>query len=383
MPDELPPKTIPDLDLAESFDENSDIPFDTGIVTKRIKGDKFAQSVLALLEQQRLTLPFKQKLNPQLTASQALRLVSGGYTQQGTSGDGLSAGKPCFSPEQGKLVVPLPNDFYVSEDHGNTWSTESAPASSDPSIWTAAAYSPELDIWAAVGADNLSASEFQIASSPDAETWTGRTNPTGEDLWDVKWIDWLGKYVAVGSAGAVCTSSNGTDWTDVSIDTSENLVALAVSHYQQRVVAVGDGVIFWSEDLAEWNEVDLGELAESLQSVVWSKVHQMYVAGGATSGLWSYDAEEWFQIAGPALAFGLSVSEEAGLFYSVIEDDIAYSYDGKTFTAITSVFSAPGYLRSIFIPQSGRFVLLNGNLITGHPVAMSRIIKKLISSGAP
>ncbi len=64
-----------------------------------------------------------------------------------------------------------------------------------------------------------------------------------------------GKYVLVGSAGAIQTSDNGADWTSASSDDASHSDLNAVIYADGRFMAVGNGAILTStDDGASWQK---------------------------------------------------------------------------------------------------------------------------------
>jgi len=68
-----------------------------------------------------------------------------------------------------------------------------------------------------------------------------------------------GKFVAVGRAGAIAISTNGTDWTKISPGPRSSLHSIAYGKH--KFVAVGDeGAILRSSDGIRWKSADVTEL---------------------------------------------------------------------------------------------------------------------------
>ena len=97
--------------------------------------------------------------------------------------------------------------------------------------------------------------------------------------------------VAVGNAGTILTSSDGTSWTLQTSGVSSDLNAIC---YQDKgtykYVAVGAlGTIIYSDDSLIWYSVDLGMVATDFHSISWSGTEYLAV-GIKDIGYYSNDS---------------------------------------------------------------------------------------------
>ena len=166
--------------------------------------------------------------------------------------------------------------------------------------------------------------EDQIASSPDAITWTSRECPTAE----LKTVEWTGnqfvamgwgshlltsadviswsthpnvnavdislfgeQLVAVDYGGKLLTSADGINWSGQISPTSVFLHRVAVGN--GRAVAVGDnGTILSTDDATTWIESSTGPIGR-LSDVVWNG--QIFIASGNQFVVRSSNAEVWVE----------------------------------------------------------------------------------------
>ncbi len=100
---------------------------------------------------------------------------------------------------------PAPNEAVLSVDGGNVW----VDNDSNSERLECVAYSPTLDIFAALGDD-------EAASSPDGTSWTQRTSPNAKTWGTVIWWDELALFVGgaqdTGTTN-LATSPDGINWT--------------------------------------------------------------------------------------------------------------------------------------------------------------------------
>ncbi|WP_281561599.1 Ig-like domain-containing protein [Thalassomonas sp. RHCl1] len=80
-----------------------------------------------------------------------------------------------------------------------------------------------------------------VMTSPDGDTWTNQSVPTGENLHDIFWHQALSLYVIVGENGLLMTSSDGISWVAETLSggtvPTEHLYA--VGHDGSAFIAVG------------------------------------------------------------------------------------------------------------------------------------------------
>ncbi len=88
-----------------------------------------------------------------------------------------------------------------------------------------------------------------LTSTDTGVTWTAAASGTTQALYGVAFA--AGKFVAVGAAGTLLTSADGSTWTAVASQTTQDLRALAFG--ASTIVAVGAaGTVITSPDAATW-----------------------------------------------------------------------------------------------------------------------------------
>jgi hypothetical protein len=111
------------------------------------------------------------------------------------------------------------------------------------------AFSPPLGLYAVVGEAGT------IITSPDGATWTTRTSGTTARLRGVAWIPFFGGFfVVVGGLCTVLTSADGVTWTDCSIALGTAELQSVTSDGVGLIVAVGTtGALVTSTDGTAYN----------------------------------------------------------------------------------------------------------------------------------
>lgn len=162
-----------------------------------------------------------------------------------------------------------------------------------------------------------------IATSPDGMTWTQRTNPLPQALFGVSYNTTTGEMIAVGELGAIITSNNGVTWTARSgNDTSLPVSAGKLTTFNEVIwggpgagmfVAVGDaGALYTSVNGSNWTKIPVTS-ANNFTSVTWGGLpgQQKFVAtlrrGVDTTEQWAYtssDGVTWTPVPRPAAANG-------------------------------------------------------------------------------
>ena len=83
----------------------------------------------------------------------------------------------------------------------------------------------------APGTEDVSAVDFtgQSLDWTIPQTWSEKYNPDPNTLKAIEYAG--GRYVAVGNAGVILSSTNGRYWTSLTSGISENLNAIATNSY--------------------------------------------------------------------------------------------------------------------------------------------------------
>lgn len=145
--------------------------------------------------------------------------------------------------------------------------------------YTGVAYSPALNLWALVGLPI-------IRTSPDGITWTSQSSVN-----NLNKVTWDGtRFVAVGSAGVVVTSTNGSSWATQTSGTPNGLNGI-VSNGSLLVATGATGAILTSTNGSTWTT---RIPALPLRSVAYSSSLGLYVAvGGSGIIQTSTDGVNW------------------------------------------------------------------------------------------
>jgi hypothetical protein len=111
----------------------------------------------------------------------------------------------------------------------------------------AVTYSSADDLFVAVG------NAGTVITSPDGTTWTTRTSGTANQLNAVTYSSANDLFVAVDASGIVITSPDGTTWTTRTSGTTNALSAVTYSSADDLFVAAGGGgVVLTSPDGTTW-----------------------------------------------------------------------------------------------------------------------------------
>lgn len=160
---------------------------------------------------------------------------------------------------------------------GNTWTPRASPFNAG----YAAAFSPRLDRWVAVGVGSVNTI---AVSDVDGISWTGQGLSTFDDAFGVVWADGPDVFLALGRAGVDCMarSVNGLAWQGVGNRVFQNFGAAAAFN-GSFWVAVGSSQasgssIAWSRDAISWTGI-----TPSLFTIAG---YGVAAGSGASSGIW-------------------------------------------------------------------------------------------------
>jgi len=210
--------------------------------------------------------------------------------------------------------------------------------------------------------------------SADGYSWTPLSIPTTNPLAAIAFIN--NRFLAVGEAGTVCESLDGTNWSTHFIADGASL--LAVTHGNGRYVAAGVGAIYTSVDLENWT-------SPGGTNVNWYTLaygNGMFVAGGvvqtgrmAVPALRSFDGHSWEPATSypqimKALAFG------HGTFVAAASDGIRTSTNGLEWMIRTNRIFPTAQAVAF---GSGTFVVSR----FGGGIVQSDEVEPLVRLGAP
>lgn len=160
-----------------------------------------------------------------------------------------------------------------------------------------------------------------IATSPDGMTWTQRTNPLSQALFGVSYNTTTGEMIAVGELGAIITSIDGVTWTARSgNDTSLPVSAGKLTTFNEVIwggpgagmfVAIGDaGALYTSINGTNWTKISVNTTS-NFAAITWGGLpgQQKFVATLNTNSptIWAYTSSDgitWTPVARPAAANG-------------------------------------------------------------------------------
>ena len=171
---------------------------------------------------------------------------------------------------------PTPNESVLSVDGGDSW----VDNDSNSERLECVAYSPTLDIFAALGDDTA-------ASSPDGTSWTSRTSPNAKTWGTVVWWDELALFVAgaqdTGTTN-LATSVNGTSWTVRATPANTSVHDLAVAPSGPDAIMGGRhtndpvGNILHSTDGINWANPSGAHAQSRVVAVAYDTTRSRFVA---------------------------------------------------------------------------------------------------------
>ena len=178
------------------------------------------------------------------------------------------------SASGGYATVGAGGEIYTSADNGQSWIPRTSTVSTD--LYAIAGYAANQNnattpglLWIAVGAGGVS-----VYSKDQGATWQpgrGATTPANPSLNAITQV--AGTFFAVGDAGTILSTIDGTNWvvhTPATSVTTNNLRGIA---YGTSYVAVGDnGTILTSTDGNTWT-------ARTLTPALTSNLKQVATAG--------------------------------------------------------------------------------------------------------
>lgn len=211
-------------------------------------------------------------------------------------------------------------------------------------------------------------------------TWTAGTSATAQDL---RGLTYSGTYVAVGTGGAILSSTNASTWTSAVSPTTNTLngatqfatsvVSGSTLTTTLNYLAVGDaGTVLYSNDAVTWTAKTSGT-TKNLYAAANNGTLSVAVGAGGTI-LTSADSTTWT----PATASGTTndlyaVATAGGVWFATgANGTLVKSTDGLTWTAVatgsTVDFHGFAYGTSVTTTSGLAYVLVgNGGTVLTSP----------------
>ena len=195
-----------------------------------------------------------------------------------------------YSENQNKFVAVSDRDVIVSPD-GINW-TVTAEGYNMFSI----AYSEELHLFVGGGSN-------QIFTSPDGINWTQLEEYYYGRIKDIKYVERLHLFIAVGFRGIITTSVDGENWTTQTgapeIEDSDEYYGVTYSDSLGMFVIVGQyydtyrySLILTSTNGTDWTRQEFENVEMGFHSVTYSKSLNLFLAVGPELYA-SSDGENW------------------------------------------------------------------------------------------
>ena len=203
-----------------------------------------------------------------------------------------------------------------------------------------------------------------ILSSSDGSTWTSEASGGTELLNGVTYAN--NKFIAVGESGVIISSSDGSTWTSETSGVSESL--LGVTYGNNKFIAVGYdmnnsiAIILSSSDGSTWTSETSG-VSNDLRGVTYGD-NKFIAVGYIGTILTSSDGSTWTSVISGVYESLLGVTYANNKFIAVGLDGAIFSYSsgGQTLSCFTTestpttastVYSAPNTTSALTITAVG------------------------------
>ncbi|MGV7116504.1 cadherin-like beta sandwich domain-containing protein [Paenibacillus kyungheensis] len=208
----------------------------------------------------------------------------------------------------------------------------------------------------------------KVVTSTNGSTWTERTVDTATTPYAQSFLNVTyggGKWVVVGNEGHVFTSNDGINWTNNSINTANNLSAVVYAN-STYVIGANSGNIYYSSDAVTWTNTK--PASDDFLGVAYG--NSIFVAVGANGIAYSSpDGTTWTNrgpIAGSSSVY--SVRFLNSTFYATSDGKIVTSTNGTSWNTPQTISGASGTVLYDITYSTGKYVIvgdLDGNFTNG------------------
>jgi hypothetical protein len=177
----------------------------------------------------------------------------------------------CWSPELILFVVVTngSSNNVITSINGTSWSPMSVVASQ----WSCICWSPNIGLFVAVSASN-----GHVMTSSNGSVWNVITVTYTGQWATVCWSSQLGLFVALSNDGKGMTSTNGTIWAI--FDVPSNLHTICWSPQLRLFVAGSTNKVMYSINGTNWTEITLNTGNQPMLGACWSPELGIFVLAG-------------------------------------------------------------------------------------------------------
>lgn len=194
-------------------------------------------------------------------------------------------------------------------------------------------------VFVLVGASNV------ISTSPDGTTWTARTSNVVSTLAAIAYNQTGNIMVAVGSSGKIARSADGgVTWASQTSNTGQNLTGVAWNG--SLFVAVGvAGVVITSADGSTWTKVTPTRYGSQTINWITSDGTSFYAITNGNACYISTDGVTWTAYATPMTLQSLNWMNNKLVGYGA-NGDIITSTDGKSWAGVGASNGVANYVKA-------------------------------------
>lgn len=269
----------------------------------------------------------------------------------------------------GRFVAVGDNSTVLTSRDGFAWTRGTAPAGN---LYREVAFNGVRYVTAGIGPS--ATVRAAAAYSEDGVAWLAGTLPANAGMLNAMTFG-AGRFVAVGEAGRIYTSTDGAAWTETSSPVTTALRGIAYA--DGLFVVSGDaGRLLTSADGLNWDNRSVAT-ANNLAGV--TRYNATWVASSATVECFtSVDGVAWTRVATSGRTNNtLRLTSAAGVLLSgTTNGSIAFTEDPRTWSAFRVDSTANATINGV--TEGGGLVVVvgsNGSIYTASsPVALSPII---------
>jgi hypothetical protein len=300
-----------------------------------------------------------------------------------TDTSGLVIGMPisCFPGGSGTLSgrtlisIPSSTQFILTTNRGWSGNTGYADRTYQGVIWCSDLSGVGMFIVTSESAPN----GFQILTSTDGINWTRRATPSGFNLLGVgcAYSPLLKRVVVCGANVGFIYSDDGINWSGVNVSPYNSFYTIAWSQELRLFVCIptsGPTTVITSPDGINWTPRNATYIGGQV-GLTWSPDLGIFCAIGnlgPRNVLISSDGINWDNsYSAPFLGYrNLTWSPQLKAFLAAVNNNIVYSYDGRTWFSKVIAGGSFGLKTSCWSPELGIFVVAGNGSGSGSADAV-------------
>jgi len=200
-----------------------------------------------------------------------------------------------------------------------------------------------------------------IKTSSDGNTWETQTSGVSANINSIAYSKDLGVYIAVGYGGLILKSTNGTTWTQVTVDSSREFYCCRYINGMFYILGANNEM--WiSSTSTDWTKITFTSSGQ-LRSICYG--NGLYVVGTSAGYCYSEDGFLWTRRSVDGVSYYIEYSEKENVFVCANNKGvISKSSNAIDWEIVSNSSNITNIATGSF--ANGKYIFAGGNIIVSE-----------------